>query len=341
MKYNSILWLGENYKDYHSAYYQNDILKVFKENYDIHVYGPGYRGYNPRDSIHEILRKTITNPDLIVISNTWENQDPSVDRFPVHTGTKLNEVDIPKLQILNKEYKKLDTKLQFISKNNVDYVTTVVKKKCKEWQKMTGAEFIWEPFGVDLHRFKHDANMPKKYDFGFTGSLHEKWLDERLRIKKHLFKKSYLEFRLWHNFVHKQRFKNRYNDLDIYWGEWNNKTALLKSRAPFGKRYVELLNSCDMYLNTLSAFNIFNPRFWELMATKTLIICPDADYSGLLEDGSNCVMYNNLHEFDEILYYYATNEQARRSIVATAYEQVQQYSWDCIVEDLMSQIAQR
>jgi spore maturation protein CgeB len=99
-----------------------------------------------------------------------------------------------------------------------------------------------------------------------------------------------------------------------------------------------LLNRCKTFLNTPSALGIVNTRFWELMATKTLVICPEDDYFGLLTNGENCVMYEDLAEFDELLEYYVTHNDARRDIVENAAEFVTQFSWETIVSDLMTTI---
>jgi hypothetical protein len=277
-------------------------------------------------------------PDLIVVANTWEIQDEDIAEFSPHPGLELDTVDIPKLMFLNKEYKKLDLKLNYIRDNEIDYVTTVLKDRCAEWESETGATFIWEPFGIDLDRFEYDPSVTEIYDFAFTGSIHERWLNERKQIKDYIFKSRYKDFSWWHNFVHTQRFEDRYEELTIYWGEWNHKNLRWNARAPFGKEYVTLLNKCKMFFNTLSAKGIFNPRFWELMATKTLIICPTDDYHGLLQDGTNCVMYDDLGEFDELLHFYAKHDEERRQIVNKAYDKVQQYSWKSVVDNLMTKI---
>jgi hypothetical protein len=322
MTYEHILWLDRSFEGYKSAYYQNDLFETFQEKYTIHPYGPGFDSYDESDDIHEIVQKIPAEPDLLVVSNTWENQKQDADTFSPHPELNLDTIDIPKLMFLNKEYKSLQLKLDFIRENEIECVTTVLKDRCDEWEAETGATFMWEPFGVNLDRFKPDPPIPTTYDFAFTGSLHEQWLEERKRIKEHLFKSRYQDFRLWHNLVHTRRFEDRYDDLSIYWGEWDNRQLRLKNppvkksirflrmkrRAPFGQEYVTLLNKCKSFLNTLPAVGIYNPRFWELMATKTLIICPTDNYYGLLEDGVNCIMYDDFSEFDRQLHYYAEHD---------------------------------
>jgi len=338
MTYETILWLGQDYEGYGSAYYQNDLFSTYQDLYTVYTYGPGFDGYSESDDIHDVLQRLPAQPDLIVVANTWEVQDEAVDEFSPHPDLSLGEIDIPKLMFLNKEYKKLDLKLEYIRNNGVDYVTSVLKHRCAEWESKTGATFIWEPFGIDLSQFNYDPSISETYDLAFTGSIHERWIDERQEVKDHLFKNKYKDFKWWHNFIHTRRFKERYDGLTIYWGEWDHKNLCWRSRAPFGERYVTFLNKCKAFLNTLSAEDIFNPRFWELMATKTLIICPSDDYYGLLEDEVNCVMYDDLSEFDELLHYYAAHDQERQKIVDRAHEEIKRYSWESVAENLMSKI---
>lgn len=328
-----ILWLGSNYEDYQSAYYQQDLLAEFESRYKVLKWGPGFDGFCKDKTIPELIGEIDYGFDLIVVSNTWEVQDPSDDRFCPHGNLQLDKTSLPKLMFLNKEYKKLNQKLEFIDNQCIDYVSTVIKNH-NDWESQVNADFIWTPFGIDLERFQ-SSDTNSKYDFGFTGNLHEEWIDERVELKRHLFRPKYMEFKWWHNFVGDRRYKQKYRDYSIYWGEWQNKGITLRSRAPFGDEYVKLLNNSKIFLNTKSAIGIFNPRFWELMATETLIMCPKDDYYGLLTDGENCIMYNSLEEFDEQLDYYSKNDEERKKITDNARDEVEKYSWSNIVDNVM------
>jgi glycosyltransferase involved in cell wall biosynthesis len=216
----------------------------------------------------------------------------------------------------------------------------VLREYCEEWESETGATFIWKPFGINMNRFQYKPDVPSKYNFGFSGNLHEEHINDRKRVKEHIFKDRYLDFSWWHNLIHTRRFEPRYDGLNIYWGEWSHNALYpVRNRAPFGEQYVDLLNKCDMFLNTRSAMGIFNPRFWELMATKTLTVCPEGEYYGLLDHGRNCVMYNDLDEFDELLHYYADNDEERTAIIDQAYEEVQRYEWSILIDELLDEIA--
>lgn len=336
-----ILYLGSNFKNYKASYYQNDLLNSLIDLHAVKCWGPGFNNYNEELSINQVINKLKLQPELIIISNTWEIQDINEIEFDLNPKIKLYETCIPKLFFINKEYKKLDKKLEFIKKNNIDYVTTVLKEKCTEWENITGSKFFWEPFGINFKQINFIEDRPKrKYDFGFTGNLHKTWINERITIKKHIFKEEFMNFKIFHNIYHTKRYKVRYASLKIYWGEWNEKRLFFPfySRAPFGKKYFNLIANFKLSLNTKSALGIINPRFFELMGSKTLILCPKDNYYGLLEDGYNCLMYNDLDDFDEKLIKYSSDEDLRLRIVKNAYNFVSKYKWENIMGDILSKI---
>ena len=229
-------------------------------------------------------------------------------------------------------------KLDFIKKNEIDYVTSVLKYECQEWEEITGSKFIWKPFGINFSRIQ-ESNIKRKYDFGFTGAVHERWIQSRVYIKNHIFKEKYLNFKRIHNLYHMKRFKEKYSDLKIYWGEWSQKKILPKrTRVPIFENYFKLLTKIKIFLNTKSAIGIIGTRFLELMASKTMILCPEDDYYGLIRNKVNCVMYKDLKDFDEQLLYYAKNKEEREKIVEYAYQDCLNYSWNKIVLDLLNKI---
>lgn len=338
----NVLYIGINYSNYGSANYQNDLLETLKSLYNVKCYGPGFKGYKKIKSIREVLIKLKFEPDILLISNTWEIQDPSIENFDPNPNLKLNEIDIPKLFFLNKEYKKLEAKLRFIVENNIDFVTSVLKEKCDIWENQLGAKFIWEPFGVKLDKIsKHkDKIRNRKYDFAFSGNLHRKWTTERVKVKQHIFKEKFLKFERIHNFIHTKRFKDKYSHLKIFWAEWQERKIFppFMRRVPFGKNYYKFLAEIKIGFSTKSALGIMNPRFFELMASKALIICPKENYYNILKDRHNCVMYKDLNEFDEILFLHNEDFDLRKEITENAYNEVLKYSWDMIVKDLFKKI---
>lgn len=338
MRKHNIILLTKNYENYVSGYYHHDLNMAFKSLHNTFLYGSGYPNYDLNDSINDIIEKSGFKPDLIVIGTSWELQDPNNPKFDIHPKLNLNKTKIPKVMFLNKEYKKLKQKLNYIKKNKISLVLTVLNKnKYEEWEKVTGTSFTQLPFGVDIERFK-PLNIPKKYDLGFAGALHEKYADIRYRIKKLIFKDRFLKNSYFNNFLNP--LKKEFSDFKIYWGEWGDRDLFLRTKTPSGKKYVELLNKCKIFLSTKSAEGIINPRFFELGAVKTLIFCPRDDYDGLFKDNINCIMFKqDLSDFNEKLTSCLNNYKAYSRIVDTAYEiTIKEHRWESRIQQLFSKL---
>lgn len=337
-KEKKILYIGMDYSLNRTSFYQVDLLNTLESLFDVKRYGIGFPGYNKSLSIKDVIEKLNFHPDLILISDTWEIQDMNISGFDPNPSLNLSEVNIPKLFFINKEYKKLDLKLKFIMDNKIDHVKSILKHKCHIWEEETGVKFIWKPFGVSFNRIiSNDKKRP--YDFGFTGNLHEIWIPYRLQLKKHMFKEKYLNFKRIHSLYHKKRFKDKYSQLNIYWAEWFQRKIWPRSRrVPIGMNYFKFLPKFKTFFNTKSAIGTIGTRFLELMASKTMIICPKDDYDGLIKDNETCIMYKDLDDFDEKLLHYTGNEEDRKKIVDKAYEKSLNYKWEDIVIDLMKKI---
>ena len=187
------------------------------------------------------------------------------------------------------------------------------------------------PFAVDPVLFS-DYAEGKIYDLGFSGALHQKWTDARVRIKDRLFLR-------WPVKAPK------------YWGTrifWFDNSGIARIRGgyrlskflglgswPHGEDYARLINSARIWLSTPSAIDLVGTRFYEIMASKTLLFCSRSDaYESLFEDAVHCVMFNpDLSDFDDKLFYYLRNDDEREEITENGYQHVMQnHTWDRRIE---------
>lgn len=77
----NIIILSKNYGNYTSGYYHQDIINAFKRKANCHIYGEGYPNYNRNDTIDDVISKLkikIDEIDLIIVSTSWEIQDPTI-----------------------------------------------------------------------------------------------------------------------------------------------------------------------------------------------------------------------------------------------------------------------
>ena len=344
VKNKNIIILSKNYEKYLSGSYHQDIIDSLCKLANTYLYGYGYKNYSLNDNFENVIEKSpfkIDNVDLIICSTSWDD-DSSITNVDPHPNIKLGGIhQIPKIYFLNKEYKKLELRFKYIQHQKFDLVCTV-HPKAYEWSETLGIKFLHLPFGVSLDRFSY-LDINRKYDFAFTGAVHKNYIDYRYLVKCELFKSQKLEVKSnlgLNRLLNTNPISKKFQKYNIYWAEWGARSLTYKSLLPTGLEYVKLMNMSKVFLNTPSAVGIFNTRFFELMATKTLILCPESDsYLSLLKDGINCVMYNpNMSDFDEKLVKCIEDNHFRKTITDNAYKNIEKHSYDARIATLLDYI---
>ena len=335
----NILVLQPDFSRYGGAYYQHQFTQALGRAHRIFRYGPGLEGYDIGHSISDILKLCPFDPDLICFAAGWEIEDTTIPEFDPHPAIQVSDIDIPSVMVLNKEYKKLDQKFRFMQDNGIKLVFTT-HHHYRNWQSQTGIPFVHFPFAVNPMLFNDYAER-KKYELGYSGELHKKWTDTRVRVKDHLFVQwpiknpRYWRAKLfWHDssvtLKGLYRFRGGYRLGEI-----------LGLNFPRGEDYARIINSAKIWLSTPSAIDLVGTRFYEIMASKTLLFCNKSDaYKGLFEDGVHCVMFDpNLSDFDDKLFYYLRNDAEREEIVERGYEYViHNHTWDRRIEQFSSEV---
>lgn len=346
----NIIILSKNYERYQSGYYHQDLIDAFVSAHDCFLYGPGYPRYDAEDTIEDVMAKSPfdrSSISLIVCSTSWD-EDYRVDTVDPHPRIKLggiSDIKIKKVYFLNKEYKKLDLRLEYIRANAFDLVCTVHPNTI-EWSRATGGvPFLHLPFGISLERFR-DHHLPRVWDFGFSGSLHRSHTDARFLVKKELFNESALDQKTnrgLNAWLRPNALRPVYAKYRIYWAEFGAKNLMLRSALPTGAAYAKFLNQCKTFLSTPSALGIFNTRFFELMATKTLILCPRSDtYMNILRDGENCLMFDpDMSDFKSTFIRAIEEERLRHEIVSRAAFDVHRHSFDARIKTLIDYLISR
>ena len=117
----------------------------------------------------KLQREVNDNTDAIVMGPGFLSDEG----FKNHKNLIFSDVSkkIIKVLYLNKEYKNLNEKLNFIKNNKIDIVFTV-HHDYKIWNSFCGEEtkFFKLPFAYNHHIFK-DYNLDKSFDIGFTGNF--------------------------------------------------------------------------------------------------------------------------------------------------------------------------
>lgn len=340
--------MTQNYEGYISGNYHCDLINAIEKIGIVYKYGKGYSNYDINDTIEDVFYKmniTLEMLDYIIVGTTWEEQDESLKDSDPHPKICLNTIpsSIKKIFFINKEYKKIQAKLDYIKKNCFDIVVTVLPyKKYKAWENETQTTFFQSHFAIDTKQF-YDLQLNRKYDFTFTGSLHTRYTDKRIRVKRKMFlKPEVLSNRGIPRLLSLTNpLEQNYRKYNIYWAEWGkwSKDINGKSLLPTGKDYVNLMCQSKTFFSTLSADGIFGTRFFEIMATGALLFCPEDDYYGVLKNGVNCIMYKeDLSNFDNQLYEAINDEDARIEITKTAIKFASQQTYDNRIQDIFAKL---
>lgn len=333
----NFLILAKSPYQYKSGYYHADWIDALKKNNNCLVWGKGFKGYFKNATMQQVINYALNfleKIDLIFVTTTWDSMEidyaPSdyISYDPEPT-IKLNETNIPKVYFLNKEYRSLQEKVNYINDSKVDIVVSVIDEIKNNIN--INAEFLHLPFAIEEKRLFQSNKLfkkkqKKKYDFGFTGALHESHTDERYLVKKKLFGDKKLK-----SFIGSRKIKG--NSLKLYWAEWGAKSFFTrKSLLPFGDEYFKLLSSCRSFLSTPSALGIIGTRFYELMALGTLCICPEATLnhtSGrkICRDLETCILYGETtRDFFEVLEIITNEKKLIKRITENARDEVLKYN---------------
>ena len=322
MKKLNILVLQPDFSLYESAYYQHQFTEALGRVHRIFRYGPKLAGYETADTIEDVLKKCPFDPDLICFGAGWENENEAMPEYDPHPSMDVANVGIPSVMVLNKEYKKLEKKLEFIQANGIRKVFTVHHDHQK-WQERLDVPFVHFPFAIDPELFR-DFGERKRYALGFSGLLQVRYSDIRTRIKQKLFLRWPIK-------------SPRYWFVKLFW--WDGR------RLPFVNKgidnYARLLNRSKLWLSTPSPAELVGTRYYEIMASKALLFCSRSPvYEGLFEDRVHCVMFNSdLDDFDDVLFYYLDNNDERQAIANAGREHVlENHTWERRIEQFTDEV---
>ena len=335
-----IVYLSRNMEKYGGASYQQDVMDELARQTQIHFYGPGFEGYDVRDSIDEVLAKAPFQPNAILLGHAWLNDRDGAEVDP-HPRLDLSKTDITKAVILNKEYVNLEKKLDYIRHNCFDLGFTH-HHDTDRYMNASGTEFTFWPFAYDPKKFRV-SRYDKTFDLVFSGILQNLNLnagqsDIRVRVMAHIF----------HTCNDVPLFKKKtYTDLNIFWNSISRKQSgrylskiLRKRKYLNDAQYAELVRNSKMYVNTLSPMGLVSPRFFECMASGALVFCEESDiYRELFSEDIYVTFKKDLSDFDDKLFHYLAAHDERITITEKAREEVlKNHTWKKRVGNLLREI---
>jgi spore maturation protein CgeB len=340
----NILYLSKNYENYTGALYQQDVIKKLASKHTVDFYGPGYNSYNNTDDINDIIKKSEISPDIMILGHGWlrDTNSRPVKRM-VHLD--LTETKVPCVLIMNKEYTALEQKIAYADSQDIDLIFTH-HHKAQQWSEKYNPSFVFWPFAVNSDQFR-DYGKSNEYDLAFSGILQnpspriaKTQTDLRIQIQDELF---YTISDL------KLKLRPKYDNYSIFWrAKPTNKLTQIANRLIHAEKrlpkdkYFKLYNKSKMTLNTLSPVQLVGTRYYEAMASKSLVICQKShlyDEYNLFEPGKHCVVFEDVDDFSDLFRYYATNHDERKKIITSAYDHVlENHTWNKRIDQMMSAI---
>ena len=227
---------------------------------------------------------------------------------------KIKNLDLPSIVHLFKPQNNLDEKLLFCKKNKINQIVTPLPMY-NEIEERTGIPCTLLPYGYDPTIFKSRLRI-KFYDIGFSGMLHQ-----NIHYPKDAFDVIDLRKSLG------EILKN-YKEIKLL---WKGSDTLSQGRIKSVDSYAKSINTCKVWLATPAAYQDITPRYFEIMGSKTLLMCsriPEA-YKDLLVHQSNCIEFkNDLSDFEKKLNNILSKNELRKTIIKKAIKDAQElHTW--------------
>ena len=249
----------------------------------------------------ELLNKKLRNssfkPDLILFGYGITNLGES-------NLSEIEKTDIPKGIFLNKEYTRLNEKLNWIKKNNFQIAFTVLEKE-DEYSKISSTPFKRVNFAVDPKLFI-SRNKAYKYDISFSGVIREEQ-DSNLRLK-----------------VMNELF------LDPYW--YSKRVIFSSHLKDTVKEYRDRISLSKVTFSSTGPSDIIGTRYFEVMASgKSVLLCnyKKGIYDNLFKNNENVLMFEHPSEIKKLYENYIEDDKKRIKILNNAKEEIlKNHTWD-------------
>jgi len=199
------------------------------------------------------------------------------------------KVDIPTFCFVHKLGSDTERKIKWCNDSNITRVLSSVP--INKYKERFNSKMIQFGYGAD----EYDNDYEKIYDVGFSGALHRPNNDLRYNVQELLKKQK---------------------DLNCFLRGSDSVADRIESYAEYRKT----ISQTKIWMATTSYDNDVTPRYYEVIASKTLLFCNEIpeEYSEVFTDGFNCVTFN-MDNFLQKLWFYLQCADKRKDIVERAY----------------------
>jgi spore maturation protein CgeB len=301
---------GNVVSDGHMYQYYGDLYRELKKKANVILF---------QNSVKNFKNINNSNIDCVIFGLGYFTQT-SPHAYRKIEG--LSECEVPVVCLLHKPQTMLEEKLNFCKINNIDILMDT-NITYKEFGERVNAESIRFWFTANP-KIYYPRQVEKTFDVGFSGADHggDKIKGPTNNLRNRI--RNILE-------------NTKYN---LFW----NSTKDLSYRINSVEEYATRINQSKIWVATTGPTNDISPRYFEVMLSKTLLLCNKMpyQYEGVFRDGENCVMFkNDLSDLEQKLDYYMNNPEKRQQIILNAFEVAKEnYTWEHMADKLLKTISE-
>lgn len=334
-----VLVLSKNMSDYASAFYQQDFLEELSRQSECRFYGPGFVGFDRRDTLQTIFTRLKFRPDLILLGHSFL-ADSSDQPLVTQPSLDLSRTDIPIIAVLNKEYTRLGDKIKFLNEIGPRLVLTHHHNLGGLGVRLNSPS-LFVPFAVNPLRFPRGKVM-RTFDLGFTGLLQNRkgkavQPDTRISIMKQLH---------YSAFGYPLGLRKTYSHLRVLWRSWTGiyfldqvARRLLSGGKLSDQDYPVALQSTKVWLNTPSPVGLVSTRYFECMASGAVVLAQESEGIHTVFPKEVLRTFRNTSDFVSVLEEILEDEKGRLATAQSAYDWViQSHSWEARVRRVLEAI---
>ena len=298
-----IIVIGPDYEKYNAASYQYEFMNSLKEISEKYF----HYSENNKIDLDDLCIKSKFTPDVIFFNHGWLHDNPSYKSITYGIiSKKLSNKKIKQVIFLNKEYTRLNEKLNEIKHYKFDLIFSHLHDFYKLNNTSIDSKFL--PLACSYANICQEKNKKlenRKYDLFFSGIL-QNW---NFKNKQNDLRKQ-IQFELFYCFFDFPVFKKfKYWNLIIYWKPfYKNRFKNIFSDLLHGKRlsqkdYFKILSNSKCVLHTSSPIGIISTRVFEALGSGAIgMFSSDSNADVIFEDGTHFLSFFSIKNLIYNLY---------------------------------------
>lgn len=283
-----ILYLTKPYQHYLSASYQSEFIKYLKKYFDVNIFDISTDYLKVGDPLalesKKLKLKNICQDyDILMFGHHWLGDHPCENIIPLDMDF-LSEINLVKIAVLNKEYARLNEKIEYFEQIGCSYLISHHSNLSELFTKKsisTNMEIFQCIFALDGDSWNDYSILPdkkRKYDLFFSGVLvNPTWECEYQSLRADIESVLFIKFG-------SVRILSKHKR--IYWNSFTgNKYIDRLNRYKRLKHndYKLCLYNTKTVLSTLS-MDIITPRLWESMVCGAVPIINNSKHFKIIDN---------------------------------------------------------